>query len=84
MSKTLKIILNDEILLSMNKEPARLAEEIRLAAAVKWYELGMISQDMAAQLSGLSRAEFIFSLNRFAVSPFQETTDEIIRAVKDP
>ena len=84
MSTTLKIELNDEILLGMNKEPAKLAEEMRLAAAVKWYELGMISQEIAAQLAGLSRAEFIFSLNRFSISPFQEIVDDIVRAVKEP
>jgi hypothetical protein len=84
MSTTLKIELNDDILIGMNKEPGKLAEEIRLAAAVKWYELGMISQDIAAQVAGLSRSEFIFSLHRFSISPFQETVDEIMRAIKEP
>ena len=83
MTKTLQIELDDEIFLGMNQDPRELANEMRLAAAVKWYELGRISQGRAAQLAGLSRAEFIFSLTRFTVSPFQETADEIIQAIQE-
>ena len=51
---------------------------MRLAAAVKWYETGRISQDKAAEIAGMSRAEFIRALSAFSVSPFQETADEIL------
>jgi len=52
-------------------------EELRPAAAVKWLEIGIISQEKAAEIAGLSRAEFIFSLSRFNVSLLQYTIDEI-------
>src|SRR6266540_690801 len=42
----------------------------RLAAAVKWYELGMISQSKAAEVAGISRQAFLEALARFKVSPF--------------
>ncbi len=48
-----------------------------LAAAVKWFEIGLISQSKAAELAGVSRAEFISSLSRFRVSPFQETPEDL-------
>jgi len=48
-----------------------------LAAGVKWYEMGIISQEKAAEIAGLSRADFIFSLSRFNVSSFQYTAEEI-------
>ncbi len=83
MSQTLQIVLEDEVFLGFNRKPQELANEIRLAAAVKWYELGKISQDKAAQLAGLSRERFIFSLADFRVSPFQETEEEIINAITD-
>jgi predicted HTH domain antitoxin len=75
--------MDEDIFLSMNKSPEELAEEMRLAAAVKWYELGTISQERAAQLSGLSRAAFIDALSKFGVSPFQETVEEISNALRD-
>ena len=69
MIQPLTIDMDDEVLLGMNKSPEEMAREIRLAAAVKWYELGTISQGKAAQMAGLSRAEFITALSRFGVSP---------------
>lgn len=62
---------------ALRVEPAELAREMRLAAAVKWYELGKLSQDKAAELAGLSRVEFIDALARFKVSPIQETVEEL-------
>jgi predicted HTH domain antitoxin len=52
--------------------------ELRVAAAVKWYELGQISQSRASEIAGLSRAEFIDALARYGVSPFQESADEVV------
>lgn len=83
MSQTLRIDMDDEVLLGMNKNPEEMAREIRLAAAVKWYEVGMISQGKAAQMAGLSRAEFITALSRFGISPMQETADEILNIVRN-
>ena len=79
MSTTIQIALPDEIFLGMRKTPEELARELLLAASVKWYETGMISQEKAAEIAGLSRAEFITSLSRFSVSPFQETAEEILQ-----
>ena len=62
---------------ALRTEPAELARELRLAAAVKWYELGKLSQAKAAELAGLSRFEFIHALARFQVSPVQETVEEL-------
>jgi len=83
MTRTVCMEMDEDIFLSMNKSPEELAEEMRLAAAVKWYELGTISQERAAQLSGLSRAAFIGALSKFGVSPFQETVEEISNALRD-
>jgi hypothetical protein len=58
---------------------------MRLAAAVKWYELGIISQEKAAEVAGLSlsRTDFIFSLARLEVSPFQYTAIEMEKELQD-
>jgi len=54
---------------------------MRLAAAVKWYEMGQVSQSKAAELAGVSRAEFLDALTRFDVSPFQVTLEELNKTV---
>lgn len=65
-------------LAALHKDPQVFAKEMRLAAAVKWYELKAVSQGRAAEIAGISRAEFLDALGRFGVSPFQYGADEIL------
>jgi predicted HTH domain antitoxin len=44
---------------------------------VKWHELGELSQGKAAEVAGLTRAEFINALACFKVSPLQYTAEEL-------
>ena len=53
------IEMPEEVLAALCKDPENFARELRLAAAVKWYELKMLSQERAAKVAGLSRAEFL-------------------------
>ena len=55
------------------------ARELRLTAAIKWYEMGLISQEKASEIAGLCREEFILSLSRYNVSPFQYGPDEVLK-----
>ncbi len=71
--------INRESLSALRKDPEHFLPEMRLAAAVKWYELGMLSQSKASEIAGISRSEFLASLSRFRVSPFQYGADEIAR-----
>ena len=72
------IEMPEEALAALHKDPKSFARELRLAAAVKWYEMRVVSQGRAAEIAGLSRAEFITALARFGVSPFQYSAEEII------
>jgi predicted HTH domain antitoxin len=68
-----------EILAVTRQDPASFTRELRLAAAAKWYEVGLVSQDKAAEVAGLSRSEFLAALARFQVTPFQYSAEEIIQ-----
>ncbi len=63
--------------------PEIFVKELRVAAAVKWYEVGRISQSKAAELAGVSRTEFLEALARFNVSPFQTLPEELVGEVND-
>jgi predicted HTH domain antitoxin len=83
MSVPLTIDMPETAFPAIRKSPSEFAAEMRLAAAVKWYEMETISQEKAAQIAGLTRADFILALGRFRVSPFQSTPDEIVEDLRD-
>jgi len=80
---TITIDLPEGAFSALRKDPEKLSKEMRCAAAVKWYEMGWISQGKGAEIAGVSRAEFIDLLSRFKVSPFQYTEKEITEELRD-
>jgi predicted HTH domain antitoxin len=83
MSYALTLDMPDGAFSAIRKSPSEFAAEMRLAAAVKWYEIGMVSQGKAAEIAGLTRSEFVFSLVKFGVSPFQYTADTIEKELRN-
>lgn len=75
------IELPRDVLSALKQDPDGFVREMRLVAAVKWYELQRVTQAKAAEIAGLSRSEFLNALARFGVSPFQYTGDEVVREV---
>lgn len=56
---------------ALRRPPEALAEEVRLAAAALWYSQGRISQEVAAEIAGLDRTEFLLTLARWERESFQ-------------
>ncbi|MCA1959996.1 MAG: UPF0175 family protein [Desulfomonile sp.] len=81
MSTRITIDLPDDAFSALRSSPEDFVSEMRLAAAAKWYEIGLVSQAKAAELAGVSRERFLQALSRFHVSPFQETPEELAEDV---
>lgn len=77
MARLLTLTVPDDAFSILRLEPEAFGRELRLAAAIKWYELGRLSQSKAAELAGMSRAAFLDALGRYEVSPFQVTPEEL-------
>ena len=73
---TITIDLPDGALSALLQSPTEFANEMRVAAALLWYSQGEISQSVAAEIAGTSRAEFIDELSRRRISVVQVTQEE--------
>jgi len=66
----------------LRKNPEDFARELLLAALSNWHELGRISQSKGAEIANISRQEFLETLKRYNVSPFQSTKEDLDRELK--
>jgi predicted HTH domain antitoxin len=73
----LEIDVPDSAFSALRQAPKELSACLRLMAAAKLYEIGHLSQERAAELAVLARQEFLVSLSRLGVSPFQGVEDDI-------
>ena len=70
--------LDPSVFSVLRKSPEEFAEELKRAAVVQWYAEGRISQAKAAEVLGVSRAEFLGELHRRRVPACQATLAEVM------
>ncbi len=75
---TLTVQVPAATLISLKVEALGFAEEIKILAAVKLFELGKLSSGRAAELAGMSRLEFLTNLHKYNVGPFEHMSAEDI------
>lgn len=63
----LVIDIPDETARALRVEPPKLAAEVRLAAAIKLYEIGRLSGGSAAELAGIPKPLFMERLAAYGV-----------------
>jgi predicted HTH domain antitoxin len=64
------IDIPEQSLLALNRTPEELSEVLRMAAAVKLYELGQLSSGAAAELAGVPKPVFLWRLADYGVDNF--------------
>lgn len=77
----IQINVPEEVLISLKETPQTVEHELLLAAAVKLFEMSKLSSGRAAQLAGMSRVAFLLALERYHVSPFQLTEEQLKRDI---
>jgi predicted HTH domain antitoxin len=77
MSSTVTIEVPDEAVEFLGNSEIKLARELLVAAVLRWFEEGRLSQGQAATMLGLKRGEFFNLLNERRVSPVQMTVQEL-------
>jgi predicted HTH domain antitoxin len=76
---TRQIVLEipEKVLLAEKTDETAFAQELRILAAVKLYEMGRLSSGRAAELAGMPRAEFLLTLGRYKVFPLQAELNDL-------
>lgn len=76
---TRQIILEipEKVLLAEKTDETAFAQELRILAAVKLYEMGRLSSGRAAELAGLPRVEFLLTLGRYKNFPLQAELNDM-------
>jgi len=74
--------LPEEVFSALKRSPEEFARELRLAAAIHWYERGEISQEKAARIAGLDRTDFLSALAREKANAFVVDFDDLKRELE--
>ena len=74
---TVTVEVPDSAFSALRRSPEEFAREMRIAAAIQWYHQELISQGRAAEIAGLSRADFLDALFRAKVPACQIMVEEL-------
>jgi predicted HTH domain antitoxin len=79
---TITVEFPESTLSALRRAPQQLAAEVRVAAAIHWYQQGRISMERAAECAAMNRAEFLAELARRKVDFFVVDADDLREELK--
>ncbi|MBF0436129.1 MAG: UPF0175 family protein [Magnetococcales bacterium] len=75
----LTVTVPESSIAALRRSPTEFVREMKLAAAMHWYQQAIISQERAAELAGMNRRDFIRALARDRQEVFTLTEESLSR-----
>jgi predicted HTH domain antitoxin len=82
MMSTITWNIPRETLFALKGSTEEVGDMLRMASAVKLYEMGRISSGIAARLAGVPRVVFLAKLADYGVDTFQLSEEELQRQTR--
>lgn len=79
---TVTLEFQENVLAATRCSPREFTQQMKLAAAIAWYQEGKVSQEMAASISGLDRTDFLLELARHGKDSFRVDFDDLDEELK--
>jgi predicted HTH domain antitoxin len=79
---SVEVTFPDSLIAALRKAPHELGREVRVAAAIHWYQQSAISMERAAEFAGMSRSEFLAELTRRRVDVFVVDEEDLARELR--
>ena len=77
MSRQVTVEVPDESLEVLGEDAAQFGREMLVAAVLRWFEEGRLSQGQSSQMLGLTRGEFFDVLYEHRISPVQMSVADL-------
>ncbi len=79
---TITIQLPTEAFSALRKAPEEFAKEMRLAAAIHWYQQKQVSLGKAAEIAGLNKLVFMDELSQRKINVFHVDMEDLKREIE--
>jgi predicted HTH domain antitoxin len=77
MSRQFTVEVPEESLEVLGEDAAKFGREMLVAAVLRWFEEGRLSQGQAAEMLGLKRGGFFDLLYEHRISPVQMSVEDL-------
>jgi len=75
--KKMELTVAEDILMALNEKPAEFLKDMKIFAAIKFFEIGKFSVGKAAELAEMSKLDFIELLSKHRISVYNYPPEEL-------